>query len=89
MGSSVKLFRTDGSSKSAILRLSADRTEIVAYKKGGAIKPKYHITLAEISDISFNFEEKSKLWEASAFAKAGGIFSKSNSNIISSFILSD
>lgn len=86
-GINVKLFRTDGSNKSAIVKLNSKMTEIMAYKKGGSVKPKYQFALVDITDYKFNYADKNKVWELSTFSKAGGLFSKSKKNLKANYSL--
>ena len=68
-GFQCKLFRMDGSSKSAIVDIN-EMYMIRAYKyTDGEIKKKYVISIRQLRDWQFLFEPADDAWKNSVFNK--------------------
>lgn len=64
----------DGSSKSAKVDID-EMYQIRAYKfPDGEIKKKYVISIRQLRDWQFIFEQNSDVWKNSVFAKEKGVF---------------
>lgn len=74
-GTTVKMYKSDGSSSELVLFLTEDKLELnCAIEKGQPVKQKWRLVLSEIYEIQ-SFEDDKK-FESSAFYKSGGLFSR-------------
>lgn len=72
-GKIIKLYKKDGTCKEMHMFLSNDLKEIIAKKiRGNEIKPQWRIAVHQIKTMTLGYDDKS------GFAKAGGMFKKSN-----------